>query len=236
MSCAITLQELDSMRINNILTFDVHDPSVRQALPLSSFENLPVSIIMLKKFLYNEKNNINFDNLVVISPDQGAGPRTEEIANKIGCKMGTFSKTRDYTRVVNGKNPILSHNYMGPKLKGKDILIVDDIISSGDSMLDIAENAKRKGVNKIFFMATFSLFTEQIERFKKAYENKTFDKLYTTNLTYVDPSFINEPWIEIIDCSYFLAQIINNLSLQKSIGDLLTVQQGTSLRKAKPND
>lgn len=234
LSCAITLQELGQMGIKNILTIDVHDPSVRQALPLISFENILVSNTLLKKFLINEKDKTNFDNLIVISPDQGAGPRTESIANKLVCKMGTFSKIRDFSRVVNGKNPILAHNYMGPRLNGKDILVVDDIISSGDSMLDIGLSAKKKGAKKVFYMATFSLFTEQIERFREAYAKGQFNKVYTTNLTYINSEFVNEEWLEIIDCSYPLAQIINNLSLQKSISELLVDEELLVLRKSCP--
>lgn len=233
LSCAMTLQELRNTGVNNILTVDVHDPSVKQALPLDSFENIPVSNALLKQFLIDEKNHTDFDNLVIISPDQGAGPRTEVIANKMSCEMGTFAKTRDFTKVVNGKNPILSHNYLGPKLKGKDILVVDDIIASGDSMLDIGINAKAKGVNQVFFLATFSLFTEQIERFRKAYEDGVFKRVYTSNLTYMDPEYLNEPWLKVIDCSYSIARIIDNLNCQKEISSLLIDEQISALREKK---
>lgn len=231
LSCSITLQELEKMNIRNILTVDLHDPSVRQSLPLLPFENIPVSNTVLKEFLIDEKDSINLDNLIVISPDQGAGPRTESIANKLGCRMGTFYKERDHSRVVNGKNPILAHHYMGPRLNGKDILIVDDMISSGDSMLDIAQSAKRKGVNNVFLMATFALFTEGIDKLKEAYEKGSFNKVYTTNLTYIHSDFVNEPWLKIIDCSYPLAQFINNINLQKSISELLVDEELFVLRK-----
>lgn len=225
LTCAIDLQELIGMGVNRIITVDIHDPSVRNAIPLNSFNNLPSSISLLESFIKNEQSELDFNNLIIISPDQGAGPRTLKIANQLGRPMGTFSKRRDLSGVVDGKNPIIAHDYLGQKLEGKDILVVDDMISSGDSMLDIAKMTKDEGVEKVYFMVTFPLFTHGIDAFDLAKENKLFEKLYTTNYTYIDPEYLSRPWLKEVDCSEYLSKIIYQIHLNQPISELLSEKQ-----------
>jgi len=233
LSCAQYLQELVSIGVSTIITFDVHDKGVKMAIPVNAFDSSSLSAPMLKRFIKEEQDKIDFDDLIVISPDQGAGPRTEKVSNQLGCPMGTFSKKRDLSKVVNGKNAIFSHEYMGPKLKNKNVLIVDDIISSGDSMLDIAVTAKQKGANKVYFMATFPLFTQGIDRFIKAKEEGLFEKVYTTNCTYIDPEYLKHDWIIPVDSSLVIAGLINHCNIDKSIGPIMNAQERLVTKKAK---
>ncbi len=221
LTCAVDLQELVQIGVKRIITVDIHDPSVRNAIPLISFNNLPSSMTMLEEFIENEKNNIDFNNLIIISPDQGAGPRTLKIANQLNCPMGTFSKRRDLSDVVDGKNPIIAHDYLGQDLNGKDILVVDDMIASGDSMLDIAKMTGKMGVRNVYFMVSFPLFTEGIAKFNEAFKNKEFVKLYTTNYTYINPDYLNQKWLNVVDCSQYLSKIIYRIHQNQPISDLL---------------
>lgn len=226
LACPQYLQELTHIGVDRIITVDVHDRTVASATPYTGFNNIMPSSTILKEFLLRERNNIDMRNLLVISPDQGAVTRTQQIADQLGVPMGTFSKARDLTKVVNGKSPITAHRYLGPELKGKDLLIPDDIISSGDSMLDIALKAKEQGAGNVYFMASFALFTEGIDRFREAFNNNLFEMIYTTNVTYVDPKILKEPWIHEVDCSSVIAKVISDINLNKSIGDILTQAEG----------
>lgn len=221
LDCAVSLQELERLGVNHIVTFDVHDPNVSNAIPNLPFDNFYPTHVILDKFIDNE----DISNLLVISPDMGAMERARYYAEMLGVDVGVFYKRRDLTKVVNGKNPIVEHVYMGSPLKGKDIIVVDDMLASGSSMLEVASELKDKGANKIYFIATFSLFTEGIDSFKEAYKNKLFDKLYTTNLTYIPDELKNNEWFVNIDCSDYIANIVNTLHNQQSLKQLYNGKQ-----------
>ena len=220
LDCAVALQTLISKGINNIITFDVHDSNVQNAIPCSSFDNFYPTNIILENFINNE--DVDNDNLLAVSPDNGAIKRTNFYANMLGCKLGGhFEKQRDIYRVVDGKNPILKHEYIGRDVKDKDIIIVDDMIASGESMIDVARELKNRGARKIYMMSAYSLFTKGIEVFDKAYKEGLFTKLYTTNLSYVPKEALEKPWIYQADCSDYVAKIIYTFYMGKSVSPIL---------------
>ena len=220
LDCAVSLQTLISKGINNIITFDVHDSNVQNAIPCSSFDNFYPTNIILEHFIKNEK--INNDDLLAVSPDNGAIKRTNFYASMLGCELGGhFEKQRDLYRIVDGKNPILKHEYIGKDVKGKDIIIVDDMIASGESMIDVARELKAKGAKQIFLMSAYSLFTKGVEVFENAYKEGLFTRLYTTNLSYVPKEALEKPWIFQADCSNYVAKIIYMLYQGKSIAPIL---------------
>lgn len=221
LDCASSLQELHNyFGVDTIITFDVHDPEICNALPLSPFENIYPTGAILKDFIEKEKN-LNLNNLIIICPDEGAAERASFYANVFQTELGLFTKSRDYTKVTDGRNKILSHRYSGPDLTGKDVIVVDDMIASGDSMLDVARQAKERNAKNIYLIATFVLFATGIENFKKAYKEKAFTKVYTTNLTYLPKEYKKEKWLEVVDCSMVLAKIINSINKNESITELL---------------
>ncbi len=205
LDCAIALQELENIGVKNIMTFDAHNSSVCNAIPRLPFENFYPTHRILEELIDNEE----IKDLLVIAPDMGAMERARYYAEMLGVDVGVFYKRRDLSKVVNGKNPIVEHMYMGASPEGKDVIIVDDMISSGASILEVAEFLRKKGVDKIFLIVTFSLFTEGIDRFKEAYANGLFDKIYSTNLTYVPQEVKETEWFQEVDCSKYLALIIN---------------------------
>lgn len=213
LDCAIALQELERLGVNHIITFDAHDPNVANSIPNLPFENVFVAHDILDGLLENEDVN----NLLVISPDMGAMERARYYAEMLMCNVGVFYKRRDLTKIINGKNPIIEHAYLGEDVSNKNIIVVDDMIASGESMLDVAKKLREKGANKIYLVATFSLLTEGAEIFIEAYKNKLFDKLYSTNLSYVPDIIKKEPWYQEIDCSKRLARIINALNKKESL-------------------
>lgn len=213
LDCAIALQELESLGVNHIVTFDAHDPNVSNAIPNLPFENFYVAHDILNKII--EKENI--DNLLVISPDMGAMERARYYAEILGSDVGVFYKRRDLSKVVNGKNPIVEHVYLGADVKGKNIIVVDDMIASGTSMLEVAKYLRENGANKIYLVSTFALLTEGPNKFIEAYNNSLFDKLYSTNLSYVSNVIKDEIWYEEVDCSKRLANIINKLHNKESL-------------------
>lgn len=220
LDCAVALQTLISKGINNIITFDVHDSNVQNAIPCSSFDNFYPTNIILESFVTNE--NVNNDNLLAVSPDNGAVKRTNFYANMLGCELGGhFEKQRDLYRVVDGKNPILKHEYIGKDVKDKDIIIVDDMIASGESMIDVARELKARGAKQIFMMSAYSLFTKGVEVFDKAYEEGLFTRLYTTNLSYVPKEALSKPWIFQADVSNYVAKIIYTFYMGKSVAPIL---------------
>lgn len=219
LDCAIALQELQSLGVSNIITFDAHDPNISNAIPTLAFENIYPTNTILDAFMNNERDSLN--DLIVISPDMGATERAKFYAEMIGSDVGVFYKRRDLSKIVNGQNPIVEHVYMGSDVKGKNVLVVDDMIASGGSMLDVARELKSRGANKIFFIATFSLFTNGTSSFIKAYEDGLFTKLYSTNLSYVPLDITKDSWYYEVDCSAQLAQIINALNKGASIQPLL---------------
>lgn len=215
LDCAMGLQELEDFRIKNYVTFDAHDPSVANAVPRMAFENFYATSKILETMYGNDIQDVN--NLLVLAPDMGAVERARYYADIIGCDVGCFNKRRDYSRLVNGKNPIIAHDYLGRDMNGKDIIIVDDMIASGGSVLDVAERAKRMGANKVYICATFALFTEGTEAFEKAYNDGIIDRVYSTNLTYVPESIKEAPWYIDVDSSKKIAEIIHNLNRGKSL-------------------
>lgn len=218
LDCAIALQELESLGVNNIITFDVHDPNVSNAIPKLPFENIYPTHAILNDLIKNEK--IIDEDLLVISPDMGAMERARYYAEMLGTDVGVFYKRRDLSKVINGKNPIVEHVYMGCDVKDKNILIVDDMIASGTSMIEVSKELKNRGAKKVYLIATFALLTEGTECFVKAHEEKIFDKLYTTNLSYIPKSIKNNEWFCEVDCSKELALIIDKLNNRDSIEGL----------------
>jgi len=216
LDCAIALQELETIGVDNIITFDAHDPSVSNAIPRLPFENFYPTHAILEELIDNEE----IKDLLVISPDMGAMERARYYADMLGSDVGVFYKRRDLSKVVNGKNPIVEHMYMGANPKGKDVIIVDDMIASGGSILEVAENLRERGVDKIYLIATFALFTEGTEKFVDAYNNGLFNKLYSTNLSYVPESITEKEWYQEVDLSKYIATIINTLNKKEDIEPL----------------
>lgn len=218
LDCAIALQELEALGVKSIITFDAHDPNISNAIPNLPFENFYPTHIILNDLINNE--DINMSNLLVVSPDMGAVERARYYADMLRCDVGVFYKRRDLTKVVNGKNPIVAHMYMGADVEGKDILVVDDMIASGQSMIEVAVELKKKGANKVFLIATFSLLTEGITKFEESYKNGEFNRMYSTNLSYVPKEIKEKEFYKDVDCSYYVANIINTLNKKDSVGEL----------------
>lgn len=222
LDCALALQELVSMGVDNIITFDAHDPRVQNAIPLHGFETVQPAYQFIKGLLRNVKDlQIDSNHMMVISPDEGGMGRAIYIANVLGLDMGMFYKRRDYTRVVNGRNPIVAHEFLGSSVEGKDMIIIDDMISSGESVLEVAAELKERKANKIFVFATFGLFTSGLDKFDKAYKDGIIDKVLTTNLIYQTPELLQRDWYINCDLSKYIAYIIDTLNHDSSISDLL---------------
>ena len=222
LDCAIALQELVRMGVDNIITFDAHDPRVQNAIPLSGFDTVQASYQFIKGLLRHvEGLHIDSQHMMVISPDEGGMKRAVYIANVLGLDMGMFYKRRDYTQVVGGKNPIIAHEFLGSSVEGKDMIIIDDMISSGESVLDVAKGLKERGASRIFVFSTFGLFTAGLSQFDKAYEDHLIDKVLTTNLIYQTPELLSRPWYISCSMSKYIAYIIDTLNHDSSISDLL---------------
>lgn len=222
LDCALALQELVSMGVDNIITFDAHDPRVQNAIPLHGFETVQPSYQFIKGLLRNVKDlNIDADHMMVISPDEGGMGRAIYIANVLGLDMGMFYKRRDYTKIVNGRNPIIAHEFLGTEVEGKDMIIIDDMISSGESILEVAHELKARKANRIFVFSTFGLFTNGLEKFDKAHEEGVISKVLTTNLIYQTPELLSKEWYISCDLSKFIAYIVDTLNHDESISDLL---------------
>ena len=222
LDCALALQELVRMGVDNIITFDAHDPRVQNAIPLHGFETVQPAYQFIKGLLRNVKGlQIDSDHMMVISPDEGGMSRAIYIANVLGLDMGMFYKRRDYTRVVNGRNPIIAHEFLGSSVEGKDMIIIDDMISSGESVLEVAAALKERKANRIFVFSTFGLFTNGLDKFDKAYEDGIIDKVLTTNLIYQTPTLLEREWYITCDMSKYIAYIIDTLNHDSSISDLL---------------
>ncbi len=222
LDCAIALQELVHMGVDNIITFDAHDPRVQNAIPLSGFDTVPASYQFIKGLLRNMDGlDIDADHMMVISPDEGGMKRAVYIANVLGLDMGMFYKRRDYTTVIDGHNPILAHEFLGTSVEGKDMIIVDDMISSGESMLEVARELKKRGANRIFCFSTFGLFTNGLASFDKAFEEGVITRVLTTNLIYQSPEMLERPWYISCSMSKYIAYIIDTLNHDSSISDLL---------------
>ena len=222
LDCAFALEELYNLGVANIITFDAHDERVANAIPLSGFESLPSNYQMIKE-MYRQIPDLSFTKgkFMVVSPDEGGIGRAMYYASILGVPLGTFYKRRDYTTVVNGRNPIIAHEFLGDSVEGMDILIVDDMISSGDSMLDIAKAMKERGARKVFCAATFGLFTEGIDNFNKAYEAGIFDKVFATNLIYRRPELLEAPWFADVNMCKFVALLIDAINHDASLSNLI---------------
>ena len=222
LDCALALEELIAMGVSNIITFDAHDPRVQNAIPLNGFDNFSPNYQFMKALLKAEPDlNVDKDHLMIISPDEGAMHRAVYLSNVLGVDMGMFYKRRDYSTVVNGKNPIVAHEFLGTDLQGKNAIVIDDMISSGESMLDVAKKIKERGANRVFIFTTFGLFTEGMAKFDEFYNNGYIDRIITTNLTYLPQEVLNKPYFSCADMSKFLALIIDSLNHDTPIGTVL---------------
>lgn len=222
LDCSLALEELVRMGVENIITFDAHDPRVQNAIPLKGFETVQPIYQFIKHLLKHETElEIDSDHMMVVSPDEGAMGRAVYFANVLGLDMGMFYKRRDYTKIINGRNPIVAHEFIGSDVEGKDVLIIDDMISSGDSMLDVAMELKSRKARKVFICATFGLFTNGLEKFDECYERGIIDRILTTNLIYQTPQLLSRPYYIDVDMSKYIALIIDNLNHDASLSELL---------------
>ena len=222
LDCALALQELTAMGVDNIITFDAHDPRVQNAIPLKGFETVQPAYQFIKGILKScDDLKLDNDHLMIISPDEGGTNRAVYLANVLGVDMGMFYKRRDYSKIVDGRNPIVAHEFLGTSVEGKDVIIIDDMISSGESMIDVATELKKRNANRIFVVSTFGLFTNGLERFDKAVADGTIYKVVTTNLTYQTPELLSRPYYINCDMSKYIAYIIDTLNHDSSISDLL---------------
>ena len=222
LDCACALQELEAMGVSNIVCFDAHDPRVQNAVPLMGFDNVMPTYQVLKAMLKDIKDiNFNKEKFMVVSPDEGALNRNMYYASVLGVEMGMFYKRRDYSTIVNGRNPIVAHEYLGNPVEGKDIFVSDDIISSGESMLDLAYALKEKKAGRIFAYATYTIFTNGLEKFDKAYNDGIIDGVFGTNLTYRTPELLSRPWFHEVDVSKYIAYYIEAMNHDVSISKII---------------
>lgn len=222
LDCACALQELEAMGVANIVTFDAHDPRVQNAIPLMGFDNVMPTYQVLKAILKNVKDvTFTKDKFMIVSPDEGALNRNMYYASVLGVDMGMFYKRRDYSQIVNGRNPIVAHEYLGNPVDGKDIFVADDIISSGESMLDLAYNLKNRNAGRIFTYATYTIFTNGLEKFDKAFEDGIIDGVFGTNLTYRSPELLSRPWFHEVDVSKYISYFIEAINHEVSISKIL---------------
>ena len=222
LDCAMMLQELERMGVSNIITFDAHDPRVQNAIPCGGFDSVMPSYQILKALLRKDKTlQIDKEHLMIVSPDEGAIDRNIFYASVLELDMGLFYKRRDYTRIVNGRNPIIAHEYLGDSVEGKDVFVADDIISSGESVIELARELKKRHAKRIFAAATFALFTDGIDEYNKAYEEGIIDRVISTNLTYRRPELREAPWFVEADMSKYIALLIDTLNHDYSISEYL---------------
>ncbi len=220
---AMMLQELESYGVDNIITFDAHDPRICNAIPLSGFDSMPTSYQFVKTLISLDLHeDFDKDHVLIISPDEGAVERAIYFANILGVNVSMFYKRRDYTRVVNGKNPIVAHEYLGESLEGKTAIVVDDMIASGDSIIDVGKQLKSRGAKKVIACASFGLFTSGMDRFDKAVEEGWIDKVLTTNLIYQSPETLRRDYYVSVDMSEYLASIVDTLNHNETMEKLIT--------------
>lgn len=221
LDCAMALQELVSMGVDSILTFDAHDPRVGNSIPLNGFENVSPIYQMIKALIRTEPDiNLDGEHMMVVSPDEGGMGRAISFATALGVELGMFYKRRDYTRIVDGRNPIIAHEFLGT-CEGKDVLVIDDMISSGDSMLEVASKLKDLGANKIYVCCSFGLFCNGLDIFDDAYEKGLIEKVYTTNTIYSTPELLSRPWYVSVDMSKYMAYLLDAINHDVSIGKLM---------------
>lgn len=228
LDCALALQELSNMGVENIITFDAHDNRVQNAIPIRGFDNFFTSLQFIREILFTEHDLvIDKDHLMVISPDEGGMTRAVYYANTLGVEMGMFYKRRDYSVIVEGRNPIVSHEFLGTSLEGKDVIVIDDIISSGDSIIDVAKELKRRKAKRVFIAASFGLFCNGLERIDEAYKEGLFDRIYTTNLVYSTDELLKRPYYKNVDLSKYISLIIDTLNHDTSVNDIINPVQLT---------
>ena len=234
LDCAVMLQELKSYGVDNIVTFDAHDPRVVNAIPKSGFENVRPTYQFIKTLLRTTPDlEIDNNHMMVISPDEGAMHRAIYFANLLGVDVGMFYKRRDYSRVVDGRNPIVAHEFLGDSVEGKDVIIIDDMIASGESMIDVARQLKQRKAKRVYCIATFGLFTKGLDVFDKCHEDGLIEKVITTNLTYQMPDLFKKDWYESADMSKYIALIIDHLNHDASISELLDPAERINARIAE---
>lgn len=222
LDCAMMLQELHSMGVDNFITFDAHDPRVMNAIPQDSFDNISCSYQFIKSILKNVRDlDIDKEHMMIISPDEGGMGRAIYYANVLGIDMGMFYKRRDYSQVVNGRNPIVAHEFLGANVEGKDVFIIDDMISSGESLIDTAKELKARKAKRVFACCTFGLFTSGFNKFDEAYANGSLDGVFTTNLIYQQPEIFTKQWYHSVDMSKYIALIIDSLNHDASISPII---------------
>ena len=222
MDCALMLQELMSMGVKNFITFDAHDPRVNNAIPLDGFDNVQAAYQMIKALLRSTPDiKLDPEHTMIVSPDEGGMGRCIYYSSVLGLDLGMFYKRRDYSTIIDGRNPIVAHEFLGKDVTGMDLILVDDMISSGDSMLDIAAKMKERGANRIFVFSTFGLFVNGLEKFDEYYENGLIDKVFTTNLIYNSPELLSREWYCNVNMSKYIALLVDTLNCDNSISKLL---------------
>lgn len=237
LDCALMLQELTAMGVENIITFDAHDPRVHNSIPLKGFESVSCTYQFIKYLLLGVDDlHIDSEHMMVISPDEGGMGRAVYFANVLGLDMGMFYKRRDYTKIVNGRNPIVAHEFLGSNVEGKDVIIIDDMISSGESMIDVASELKRRKAKRVFCATTFGLFTNGFKKFDEAYTNGIIDKVLTTNLVYQPEELLSKPWYINVDMSKYIALLIDTLNHDSSISNLLSPVERIQQRVKEYNE
>ena len=237
LDCALMLQELTAMGVENIITFDAHDPRVHNSIPLKGFESVSCTYQFIKYLLLGVDDlHIDSEHMMVISPDEGGMGRAVYFANVLGLDMGMFYKRRDYTKIVNGRNPIVAHEFLGTNVEGKDVIIIDDMISSGESMIDVASELKKRGASRVFCATTFGLFTNGFKKFDEAYENGIIDRILTTNLVYQPTELLSKPWYINVDMSKYIALLIDTLNHDSSISNLLSPVERIQQRVKEYNE
>ena len=223
LDCALALQELQNMGVKNIITFDAHDPRVQNATPLNGFDSFQPPYQFMKALIRTEPDlKVDNDHLMIIAPDEGAMERAVYFSNVLGIDLGMFYKRRDYSTIINGKNPIVAHEFLGDSLIGKDVIIIDDMISSGGSMLDVAKQMKERGARHVYVCCTFGLFTDGFDKFDEYYEKGYIKRIVTTNLNYRDPELLKKPYYTEADMTKFLATIIDTLNHDTPVGRINT--------------
>lgn len=226
LDCAIALQELERLGVDNIITFDAHDPRVQNAIPLIDFQSIHPTYDIIKSIFNHEKDLLKYrDNAMIISPDTGAMDRAIYYASVLGIDVGLFYKRRDYTKIINGKNPIIQHEYMGADVSGKNVIIVDDMVASGESIIDIATELKARNAANIYVAVTFGLFTEGVDAFNKCYEQGLIKRFFSTNLTFIPEAIKNAEWFVEVDMSKFVATLVDRLNHDESISSLLNATE-----------
>ena len=237
LDCALALQELTAIGVDNIITFDAHDPRVQNAIPLKSFETVQPTYQFIKALLKNVPDiHMKPENMMIISPDEGAMGRAIYFGNVAGVDVGTFYKRRDYTKIVEGRNPIIAHEFLGADVSGKDVVVIDDMISSGESMIDVATELKRRNARRVFCYATYGLFVNGLDQFDEAYKNGYIDAVFGTNLTYRTDALLSREWFHEVDCSKYISYFIAALNHDVSVSTILDPHDKINALLAKRNN